>query len=156
MATTIALAAYWLCTLAPMPHLERAQQKVESGGNAWAVGEDTDRGLWQVTPIGWCAAGQEWGLYAKGTLKGKVWAALHPVVHLPKLNQLARRAIMKRLLRRSRGAAGPALRAYNCGNKGLLRECGDGYLIRLQKAGGRWKGGPDGMDGTRQRDLPYL
>lgn len=127
----------WLFATPNMTTIEVAQMQVESGGKFWKVGASDDRGLWQITPVGWKAAAQEAGL-PPVVYHSRLWAAAHPVVHLPMVNLATRRLVMKRWKRRSKGKVGPALRAYNCGNKGLRRKCGAGYIKKIKTAGGHW------------------
>lgn len=136
MSHIIVLVAL-LWSTGPTTPLERAQMRVESGGKVWKVGADGDRGLWQVTPIGWQAVGQELGI-PPGSTRGKLWRKTHAIVHLPRVNLTARRIIMRRWGRYYRGGLGPALRAYNCGTEGIYRRCGGDYLEKIKHAGGTW------------------
>ena len=137
MWTAVTAAAVLLFATGPTTKLEQAQMRVESGGKFWKVGGAGDRGLWQVTPIGWQAVGQELGIPPRSA-QGQLWRKAHVVVHLPRVNLTARRIIMRRWGRYYKGGLGPALRAYNCGTEGIYRRCGAGYLEKIKHAGGTW------------------
>ena len=97
----------------------------------WMTGAAEDRGILQVTPVGWDAAGKEWDVPRWVRTSG-VWEAMHRLVHVPVVGQLAGRAVLARRLRQAKGNIWLALRAYNCGGKGLYARCGGKYILRIK------------------------
>lgn len=113
------LAAYLLFTPASCSTaLACAIEHVESRGNTWAVSHAGARGLRQVMP----------GV-------SKVPALL---LHVPVIGRAEGDRVLSRWLwrcRRKRGARSQlrcALRAYNCGNKGINGKCGVAYAAAVE------------------------
>ena len=92
-----------------------AVEAVESGGRRWVENAGCV-GVMQINP--------RWSIRSRAALFD------------PTVNREEGRRILGYWLKRSRGNLAKALAAYNCGNAGLLGECGRGYsrrVIRLAK-----------------------
>ena len=110
---TAILALWMILTPAPCTSpLACAIEHVESRGNTWAVSPAGARGLRQVMPS-----------------VARVPALL---LHVPVIGRAEGDRVLSRWLRRCRGELRCALRAYNCGNKGIVGKCGVAYAAAVE------------------------
>ena len=131
-ATVIALAAL---DQPPLSSLEAALVFVESRNVPSAVSNKGARGLWQVMPVSACAR-----VGLRPSSPTPTWRAVacrvlgRSVADLwqsPPLSRLAGRAILARYRHRCAGDVVCALRAYNCGNRGIKGKCGNEYAAQV-------------------------
>jgi hypothetical protein len=54
------------------------------------------------------------------------------LLHIPAIGRAEGDRVLSRWLRRCRGELRCALRAYNCGNKGIVGKCGVAYAAAVE------------------------